>query len=128
MKKDSWSNAVAKHEVMMFIVFPLIVLLFGSYVWMKEDLAGQKPKALEYETTLQVGQMFELGKKQYTFSGFINDDRFVFERVSEIPRTTYHSASVGYEFVLPNAGFSSQVKAFDKKKGTITLTVKKNTD
>ena len=92
----------------------------------EEEPKKEKPAPIpEKEITLNTGQRVEIGWVDFIFSGFTNEDTFVFERDSEWVNTTYHKASIGYQFILPRAdNIYFEVTEFDRDKGTIKLKVK----
>lgn len=92
----------------------------------EEKAKEEKPAPMpEQEVTLNTGQRLEIGWEGYIFSGFLNEDTFVFERDWERVNRTYHKAKIGYQFVLPRVdNIYFEVSEFDRDKGTIKLKVK----
>lgn len=97
-------------------------------VMLESAVIANEPPKYEETITITVGERVRVGKKYYLFSGFVNEDTFVFERNTQSARTTYHQATIGYKFILPYSEHSAEVKSFDRKKGTITISFEKISD
>lgn len=100
----------------------------GQDVMLESDVIANETPKYEETITITVGERVIVGNKYYLFSGFVNEDTFVFQRSTKEAGTAYYQATIGYKFKLPYSDHSGEVKSFDRKKGTITLSFEKIPD